>query len=62
MGREMKSLDMSHNNGVSPLSGLTLFSSLFTLYYGPLFLVVFTVNTLISCLPRMASQTWFFKV
>lgn len=48
--------------GVSPLSGLTLFSSLFTLYYGPLFLVVFTVNTLISCLPRMASQTWFFKV
>ena len=48
--------------GLSPMSGLTLFSSLFTLYYGPLFLIVFAVNTMISYLPRMASQTWFFKV
>lgn len=45
----------------SPL-GLTPFSLLFFLWYGPLFFLVFVVNSALKLLPKMATQAWFFKV
>jgi len=54
--------------GVAPLKGLTLFSLLFFLYYGPLFFVVFIFNSLVipgaRCVFGEASkkQVWFFKL
>ena len=53
--------------GVAPLKGMTLFSMLFFLYYGPLFFVVFFYNSVVIPLFRKVfgdaskTQVWFFK-
>jgi len=53
--------------GIAPLKGLTAFSLLFFLYYGPLFFIVFAFNSLVIPGMRCAfgeaskTQVWFFK-
>lgn len=53
--------------GIASMKGLTLFSLLFFLYYGPLFFVVFFYNSCVIPLFRCVfgeaskSQVWFFK-
>mmetsp|Transcript_678 Transcript_678/g.2145 ORF Transcript_678/g.2145 Transcript_678/m.2145 type:complete len:278 (-) Transcript_678:496-1329(-) len=53
--------------GIAPCSGLTPFSLLFFLWYGPLFFVVFFYNTVVIPLFRCVfgesskSQVWFYK-
>ena len=54
--------------GVAPLRGLTLFSVLFFLWYGPLFFVVFFYNSVVIPAFRAVfgetskEQVWFFKL
>lgn len=54
--------------GVAPLKGLTLFSLLFFLWYGPLFFVVFFYNSVVIPAFRAVfgetskEQVWFFKL
>merc|ERR1712118_316923 len=43
-------------------TGLTLFSLAFFFCYGPLFALVFIVNSLLGFFPAMPKQGWFFKL